>query len=158
MPTLNGDRISVMRRDLLAKIEMFAAETLADLKRRPSVEWKFANYAEFFSPSIFGLVAWEQIHPVDLVYLPNVKQLFVQATKAARSRVTANSSRSGQFNFGQGRRSFAEIGEVALAGNVLPRLERILHCWGIDLDETSDTIKETKPSEGQYSRLASYLW
>ena len=156
MPILNGNAIRFQRCDLLAKVEAFASETLADLIRRKVNQGEFYYYADFLSPAVFGLVNWEQIHLADLEQMPSTKRLFVDATLAARIALSANSYRHKEIQ--EGRRSFHDISEVELAGYILPRLEVILCCWGLAANTYGEPFAERQLTEEERDRLTRYHW
>jgi hypothetical protein len=155
MPIRLSTAIAIGRKALLKKIEDYARDLLSDLNRRKADKKEFWYYLEFCSPAIMDLVAWERIHAVDLQDMPCVKSLFVEMTKAAHHSVSNNGSRQPEFS-GQGRRTFDEISEAELAANILPRLELILHCWGISYDFLGDKISERQLTEKEASRLTDY--
>jgi hypothetical protein len=110
---------------------------------------------DFASPVAFDLIAWEQIHSHDLRASPNLKRLFAYMTAAARASAISNATRDPVVP--QGRRSFHEVGEAELACFLLPRLELILHCWGIEItDEFGPTFSERPLDDGAAERLTGY--
>jgi hypothetical protein len=88
--------------------------------------------------------------------MPSIKRLFVEATRAAHRSVSGKGRRDPELDRGRGRRTFSEIGEAELAANILPRLEQILHCWGITYDPFKDTFTERVLTEEEVDRLTTY--
>ena len=153
--TLNSAAIAQQRKHLLGKLEAFASDFLADLQRRKIDSPEFYRFLDVLSPAVFDLVCWEQIHPHDLQTTPKLKQLFFSMTRAARLAVASNATR--YPDFGQGRRSFHEVREAELACYTLPRLERIIHCWGIEIDgHCGDTFTEHPLSGEAADTLTDY--
>src|SRR5438477_9588242 len=130
--TLNPAGIAQQRKHLLAKLEAFARDFLAELQRRKIDNPEFYRFPDVLSPAVFDLISWEQIHPHDLQHTPNLKRLFFLMTRAARLAAIQNGAREPAF--GEGRRSFHQVREAEVACYTLPRLEGILHCWGIEID------------------------
>jgi hypothetical protein len=156
MPTLNRNAILGQRSDLLGKLEEFASEILSDLKRRGANPRNFWHFMDFCSLAVFNLISWEQIHVKDLERMPSVKKLIFSAAEAARSTISADGSRDSKLDAG-GRRSFNEIGAVALAANILPRLENILIIWGITPDPNDGSMKERKFSADETAQFNRYF-
>jgi hypothetical protein len=144
------------RRDLLAKVEAFAAEFLTDLERRKADRDGFWCYMNFCTPMVMDLIAWERIHAVDLQVMPSVKRLFVDAANAAHSSVYNYGRRDPEMDRGNGRRTFNEISEAELAANILPKLEHILHCWGISHDPSGAGFSERELTEQEVEQLTRY--
>jgi hypothetical protein len=123
--------------------------------RKPPTGGK-SYYAGFFSPAVFDLIAWEQISRVDLEQMPETKAFLCEALAAARSTHRAHGSRDKEVDRGQPRRRFAEIAKAELAINILPRLENLMNCWGISVDEYSDQVQERPLSEEEARRLTRH--
>jgi hypothetical protein len=156
MPTPVNAVTRTQRQSLLANVEAFAAEFLADLERRKANRRSFWCYMNFCSPMVLDLIAWERIHAVDLQKMPAVKQLFFEASRAAKNSYWNKGRYDPEVDRGRGRRTFNEIGEAELAANILPRLEQILHCWGITHNETEDKFTERVITEDEVDRLTTY--
>jgi hypothetical protein len=156
MPVLNRVAITRHRQAFLAKVEAFTSETLAEAHGRCAKNPSFWFFMDFCSPMVFNLITWEQIHQEDLEQMPSLKKLIAEAASAARSSISSNGSRYPELG-GQGRRTFNEIGEVELAANILPRLEQILHIWGITFNEDDGSIQERKLTEEESARLTKYF-
>jgi hypothetical protein len=153
--TLNSAGISQQRKHLLSKLEAFAGEFFAELQRRGIKDPEFYRFLDVLSPAVFDLVCWEQIHSHDLRATPNLKRLFFMMTRAARHSVDTNGARYPEF--AEGRRSFHEVREVELACYTLPRLERILHCWGMEIDDhCGATFAEHPLSDEAADALTDY--
>jgi hypothetical protein len=156
MPIAVNAVTEFQRRDLLAKVEAFAAEFLADLERRKADRKSFWYYVNFCTPMVIDLIAWERINAVDLKAMPSVKRLFVDAANAAHHSVYNYGHRDPEIDRGSGWRTFNEISEAELAANILPKLEHILHCWGISHDPYGDRISERELTEQEVKRLTRY--
>ena len=154
MPVPVSRAIQIQRRDLLAKVEAFAADYLADLEARKVERRRFWFYVDFFTPMVFDMIAWEKIHAIDLQAMPSVKRLFVDATGAAHFTISNYAERDRELDRGSGRRTFNEIGEAELAANILPRLNHILFCWGIS--DEDGKIVERQLTEAELEKLTRY--
>ena len=144
------------RRDLLAKVEAFAVEFRARFDKCPEERGDFWCYMNFCSPMVLDLVAWERIHAVDLQQMPAVKQLFMEVTQAAHRSYHEKGRRDSETDRGNPRRKFREISEAELAANILPKLEHILHCWGVTYDWVEDKFAERTLTEQEVEQLTTY--
>lgn len=156
MPISVNNVTRFQRRDLLAKVEAFAAEFLADLQRRNADTSDFWCYVNFCTPMVMDLIAWEKIHAVDLQNMTSTKKLFMNAANAAHHSVRSYGHRDPDLDRGSARRTFNQIGEAELAANILPRLEQILCCWGVVRNRQEDTLCDRKLTEEEIDQLTRY--
>lgn len=155
MPIPVDHATRMQRREMLAKVESFASDFLADLERRKTDTTSFWCYINFCSPMVMDLIAWERIHAVDLQNMPSTKKLFVAVARAARGSVNDFGNRDPDIDRGRGRRSFNEISEAELAANILPRLMQLLHHWGITFNCEGDAC-ERQLSKSEVEQLTRY--
>ena len=153
--TLNSAGIAQQREHLLGKLEAFSSDFLLELQTRKIKDTEFYPFLDVLSPAVFNLVSWEQIHQHDLRATPNLKRLFFLATRAAHLAVFNNATRYPECS--EGRRSFHQVREAELACYILPRLERVLHCWGMEIDgQWGDTFTEHPLSDDAVEALTAY--
>ena len=143
MTTLKANLIQNHRSNILKAVEGCIIEELESLKKRASGFrlnlTDFYYYAEFFSPPVFDLFAWEQITRMEIRSMPEVREYFRLAYLAA-DNTQLNGFEDPEFNLGRGRRNFQQIASAELAINVLPRLRNLMDCWGIAVNKVDDEL------------------
>ncbi|SPE59680.1 hypothetical protein SBV1_340047 [Verrucomicrobia bacterium] len=89
---------------------------------------------------------------MDLQQMPAVKRYLCAALNAARATHLEWGSADKDLNRGAPRRTFADIASSELAANILPRLENLLNCWGLLVDQAG-RIEERALSGEEEARL-----